>query len=1065
MKKIPPIALCFLLLYVPILGAQERGVVLRPAREEIIVTEPGKIITTVFKVTNISNEDEELVLHARLPASWVLITNEFPFRLAPNNSETQLISIHVPEGTPAQKYEITYTVQGTFSPSIIDSYKVMVVVLPVTKISVRLLKSPKYVIAGDEYLAEFAVTNESNVAHNIRVYAQSSENFPFAVDSPEIFLNPRETRKVTVRVKTNEQTGEGIRHHLNLTAETSDNGKSRAQADVFVEMVPRATGGEGRMHNLPAEMTLRYTAESNGGDNASGFQGQLSGSGTLDAKGQKHVSFMLRGPDLYKKSSSTSMIFASHDEYNLNLWTDEYEVLLGDQMYSLSSLTENSLYGRGAGGKVNIGSAQVGSYYVKTRWFDPEDEETALFARYSFAEPLKVGLNYLKKRDAEDNSTIASFESQFRPGGNTDLSLEYAAGENDKGRSDAYSLGASGSSDLLSYYARYIRSDPDYPGCYTDMDFFSLSTVIPLKYGLRINAGFRQEKRNLDLDPSQGEASFEKFYQTGIGYRVSNHTDVSLDWMRRDYSDRLPDPLFDYTENTLRVSLSQNYGMISLFTSAENGTERDNLTGDHSDIERYTANVYIMTKSHQTFGGYLYYEDDSDSQGQKTECLTLGLNTGLEITRTTRLNLLAETKNYTTPQTDDRSIYSLLLSQYLFRTHRLTLQGRYVSYKDSSLEDEYDFLTEYTIPLRIPVSKREDIGAASGYIYDEETKKAVSNVVIRLNNASTVTDSRGEFTFLSVKPGTQYLDVDSSSIGLDRITVQKTPLKVMVEGGENSAVKIGITRSASLKGQVVGYKPKSNSANGGPAGERSRLSSGLPLVISGKDGNAMNGEDSGSGEPYGIPNAVVEMKSENETLYRIADNRGHFEFEQLRPGKWVLSLSEDNLPEYHHAAERNMTYSLKPGETYETLIPVVPEKRHIMIVEEKELPLCTSDAAEKGKRAEEAKTLQPGEHISRGLAAAQEKAAAHPAGLKRVEGVIMEKAQTAYASTRDTVPPGHKSAREMQSGSQAVEEGLKAASETICTGKQGMLKAWIAFLIVSCMSAAIATRAFISRRR
>jgi hypothetical protein len=92
------------------------------------------------------------------------------------------------------------------------------------------------------------------------------------------------------------------------------------------------------------------------------------------------------------------------------------------------------------------------------------------------------------------------------------------------------------------------------------------------------------------------------------------------------------------------------------------------------------------------------------------------------------------------------------------------------------------------------------------------------------------------------------------------------------------------------------------------------------------------------GEPYGIANAVVELKSESETLYRIADNKGWFEFEELRPGKWTLNINEESLPEYHHMVDKNLVCELKPGECREVSIHVVQKKRHIQIVEEKELP-------------------------------------------------------------------------------------------------------------------------------
>ena len=940
MKKVLRIFFCFLLLWALVLEAQERGVIIRPTRDDLIVTEPGKIATAVFKVTNTSPVEQGLVLHAGLPDHWALITREFPFRLRSKESDTQLVSFFIPKDTLAEKYAIDFTVQGTLSPSISDSYRFMVVVLPFTKLTVRLLEAPRYVIAGDEYSAAFTVTNESNVQHTIRLNAESSENYACTLDAHEIRLEPGETKKVTVQVRTDKNTGEGIKHHLRLIAEIPGKEPVKVESDLSVEMIPRITGGEGRFQMLPTEMTLRYVGGSSAGQKDSGFQAEIAGSGTLDEKGSKHLSFVLRGPDLYKRSNLTSNMFASHDEYSLNLWTNEYELSLGDQIYALSPLTENSHYGRGAGGKLNLGRVQLGSYYMKTRWFDPDEEQNAFFVDYAVSDPVQVGLNYLKKKEADEDSTVTSFESQIKPVKNTDINLEYARGETKKEDDNAYSLGVSGYTNLLSYYARYIHAEPAYPGSYRDMDFLSLSTVIPIQNRLRFSSSFRQEKRNLDLDPSIGPASLERFYQTGIGYLLNLNNTVSLDWMVRNNSDRLDKPLFDFTENTARLSLVQNYNLLSLYTTAESGKEKNNLSGDSSNIERYTVTTYVRPTTSQTYGGYLYYDNDRDDKGVKTKSVTIGLNSALQMTRATRVSLNYETKKYNTPKTGDRDIYDLLMTTLaFFKTHRVSLQGRYIAYKDINLKDEYAFLAEYIIPFEIPVNKKESQGTVSGKIYDEETKKGIYNAVLRLNDATTVTDRDGEFTFQSVKPGTCYLDIDSSSIGLERISVQKTPIKVIVEGGEATYVKAGITRSATLRGQVVGYRIKNDHSNGGPAGAGdNKTQNGYSLDGSGDYGPTLNNGDMESGEPYGIANAVVELKSESEILYRIVDNKGRFEFEELRPGKWMLNINEESLPEYYQMVDKNLIYDLKPGERREVTIRVEQKKRHIQIVEEKELP-------------------------------------------------------------------------------------------------------------------------------
>lgn len=941
------------------LDAQARTVEIQPTGETLIVTEPGRIVTSAVSITNRSPTAQEFSLTVNLPKTWVLITKGFPITLDKDASDVQLISFLVPQNALAENYPVTYTVQGTVSPALSDSFGIHVVVLPITKLSLSLMEVPRYVIAGDEYAVTFAVVNESNIHQNVRLNVESTQRFPFVVDAMEFALEAGESRKVAIRVRTDKQLRETLRHIITVTAQIPGKDNTQVEAQSSVEVIPPITGAENRYHTLPTEMTLRYVGNSVGGQKESGFQGQLSGNGTLTESGQQHVSFLFKGPDLYKQSDLSSTMYRTRDEYRMNLWDEHYELMLGDQNYSLSPLTELSLYGRGAGGKATLDKLQFGAYRMATRWFDLDQDQTALFTNYALNDNLKVGLNFLKKNTPDGTSHITSVSSQIRPIKTTYVNLEYGRGETQTDNNNAYSLDVSGNQALLAYSLNYIHAEPNYPGSYRDMDYLTTSITIPLQDRFRLSANFRQDKRNLDLDPTKDSATFERTYQAGINYRVDPSMNLGFDMITRIYKDRLTNPKFDFTENTGRLSLSKGLAWLNFFSSAQVGKERDWLDNSSSMVENYTLSAYVSPFKNQTYSGYLYYDKNRPEQGGLQTCLTLGVRTAFQIGTGTRFDLNYETRNYKNYSQSKENIYEIHLSQTLFHTHRLSLLGRYMTYDNALQENESAYMIEYTIPFDLPVSKVQSYGTVMGSLYNVETNAPIMNAIVRLNGTSTVTDKRGEFTFNSIKPGNYFIDIDSASVGLDKISAQKTPIKVLVQGGEISLLKLAITRTAAFKGRVMAYQIDKDS----PA-QQNVDTHALSFVMDPKGGGGIlaQGDDSKIIEVAGVASVVVTLKNETEEISRITDSQGHFAFEELRPGTWTMSIDETKLPPNHTIMDNERMYALAPGETKDVLAKVVPMKRTIQIVEEREIPIenpVTKQAAPKTTNKASAR-LEPG---------------------------------------------------------------------------------------------------------
>ena len=893
--------------------------------KELIETEPRAIVTAVFLVSNPTDQRREFVSEVSLPDGWMLITKDFEFELSPNQTDTRLISFFVPQTALAGVYEITCVIKDRKNPAIRDFYTASVKVLPESRLQVKLLESPNFVIAGEKYQSSFVVTNQGNTEYTINTKIDSKENMPYTANVEKFTLAPGQSKTVIVNVKTSEKTAKRLKHQLRLTAEAVEDGKTKAKAKSAssVEIIPRISGTGDNFHRIPTEVILRYVSEKNQ-DNRSGFQTEVRGQGTLDEEGKKHIEFSFRGPDVQDKS-----IFGERDEYYLSYWRDEYELHLGDRSYCLSPLTENYLYGRGLEGRLKINDdLNVGAYHMETRWRQPSIHETAAYMDYLINDKFKVGANYLRKLRDGKLSDIVSFEAQLEPFRDTRVELEYAIGPGGTGKDNAYLTWLYGNNNYFSYYLKLTHAGPEYPGYYSDLDYISAGVTVPINKYLRLNASFRQQENNVDLDPLFYSAPLEKYYQFGVDYRLQTDTTLSFDWLNRSRKDRLDSPQFDYRENAFRFGIGQSFKKLTVRTSVELGQTDNQLDNTTSDLERYTASVYFRPDSRQTYSGYFYYDKDSDFSGENIRSTTIGVNANYQLADRTFFNLSLRTNDYQDSPYGDRDNLELRLSHIFANDNRISVFARHTRYKDSSLNDDTALMVEYTIPLGLPVCKKKSVGSIKGYIYNEQTQNPIGNVILRLNGLTAVSDKSGNFAFPTVAPGIHYLNVDTASIGMDQVPNRKIPIELTIQGGEKTQVDIPITKAARLLGQVIVYGYKSNHDSTDQEGKSSSIE---PFVV----GDGRNNEKDGQlGEVHGLADAIVELKDSSEIKRTVTDKQGEFSFTELRPGEWILKICSDNLPEYHCLDKDTFQLELKPGQETKVSAKVLPKKRQIKIIDQ-----------------------------------------------------------------------------------------------------------------------------------
>ncbi len=912
-----------LLLSIPLMGKDVERIEVRPCGTEHFDAMPGEVITTLFKVSNFTSRRQELISRIDVPKGWKVITNDFRFYLDPAQTSTRLISFFVPRNAGAGEYEVIYSAGSRKFLTYSDSYKVKVVVKQYHKLRTEVLSSPEFVIAGDSYKVSFLLIDESNTSEEITINIDSERDYPYSVNIEKLNTPKYRSSRVDITVQTDSECNKLFNHKVRLTASLKRHKEITSESTSYVKIIPRTTGEKDRYHRIPVSFSFGQFLQKNGSAKY-GFQADVYGEGSLDEKGERHIQFRLRGPDIYERS-----ILARRDEYFLNYQSRNLNLSVGDRIYTLTTLTEMARYGRGVESKINLKNFSFGTYYLRSRWLRPIRDEIASYFKYNFSGKNMISLNYLNKDYEDSKKNMVSIAGKFEPIKGSEVELEYSTGLEGDQKQSSYLFGLQGRYSKSDYFVRWIYASPDFPGYYHDTNYFSAGLNLLLNRRLSFNVNVRHERQNFELDTLKFSAPLIRFYRAGIQYRIRNNTNIRVGIQEHARKDRFPESKYDYMEKSLRLGFSQRVGKFFFMARAEIGVTENYLTDKQFSTERYIFSSYFKPTPKYNFNGYIYYNNYSWFTGDKKHLLTAGLNISMWLTERTSFYLNYQNNQSPEEYYFDRNIFGFSLRHTLPNDHQIYMLGRKTILRHSLDKAELAIMVGYRVSVGVPIAKKKNTGVVRGVVRDAITAEPIEDLIIRINGSTAVTDRFGKFIFPSLFPRTYYLTLDKANVGLNRVCVEKTPMEIVVRGGEEKSIELTITDGCEVSGRVAVY-----SEIGDNKGQDGNIGGNLrgPAVLNTYVVSGSGGKKFGMG--YGLPNILVEMKRDDELLRRLTDSQGYFKFEDLRPGSWELKFYDNNLPQYHKFEKSLYQIRLKPGEKKELLVKVVPEKRRIKMQQE-----------------------------------------------------------------------------------------------------------------------------------
>lgn len=912
--KFVGILLLLLLLPLPVHGGKGHGVEVRGTLPLLVDIEPGRIVSGSFLVTNTGVRADIFLDELQLPPGWKkIVPQDSYFPLKAGEQQARLIAFAVPVKASAGDYTITYAARSRGDEGIYDRQSFTVRIRPVRKLALVLEKKPGMVVAGQAFLVGFRLVNLGNGTDRVQLEIKTNTGFPVDPDRPQATLEAGQSRPFHVLVGTDGKLKKQERCLITIVAagEGVKPEEGAVTLTATVDVLPKVPEID-LLRRLPSRLSLIATEEAG----RYGVQAELSGSGTIDEAGKRRIDFLFRSPDIQDQN-----LYGQRDEYRFSFYGERLDLLVGDQSYSLSPLTERWRYGRGGGARFHYPKLGGGAFYLESRWQEPKEREIGTYLSYRLTDWFGLRGNFLNKKKEADavhpdlTTNLYSLQTEMQWGKKLQLGLEYGLSDNEREtrtQDHAYRFDLKGEVAGARYAFEKTYAGPRYFGYYHDADFVYSTVAFPIYQRMTGHLSYRGYRNNLDLDPAAGSATEERSYRAGITRPFSSGTTLSLDVEDFRKKDRLPASQFNFRETFVTLGIGQTFTKATLQAYVDRGRIDDDLAGNgNRELENYSIFASIFPTPIQKYGLYGRFGHDKYSDHpERTK--SAGISAEWRLDRL-RLGLNYQVNNFDSDSRQRTSDLTSTLDYALPDHHTFNFRNRWSIYQDGR-PDDLSFFLAYTIPFDMPVGRKKSVGVVTGNIYDvQRGGKPLPNVLVTAGGGSAITDHNGAFTFPALKPGTYYLTVENGSIGLDRVTSEKMPLAVEVKGGERARVKIGVTKAGRISGRLAFSSPKEKGGGDlalvGLAGARGQEDTALRLV-----------------------NNLVEIARDEELIRQMTDTEGRFSFAGLRPGKWTVTVHKDNLPPYHYLEKERFAIELQEGEEKKVTIKVVPRVRKIQIV-------------------------------------------------------------------------------------------------------------------------------------
>ena len=821
---------------------------------------PGSSSNIVIMLINNSETAKEFHLKVNTPKDWSQITDYTSVIVEKASKKLKIFSFYIQESTKVGDYTIDIDANEKSENIKIGTVRIPVYVKPRYEILTKIMKAPEYVFSGDTLSVKFMIQNLSNVEANIQV-AVINRNEPeirkFTLASDSLIFT-------TVFITTVKDIIHYTRNSVSLTASIIESPETISTTSYIFDVIPSDKTKFDSYNRIPVKISGLLVTDNQLGDRKYGAMFNIKGAGIISKKKNREVDFHFRGPD-----RQGNPILGQTDEYYVKYSSPNSKVVIGDNSYRLTDLTEGSRNGRGVEYKHKFKKLSVGSFINYPRFYPDIKQVFSVFGSYSSSKNLRINAGYLNKSFITDSTAqLITISGEAIPFSWGNIKLEYASGMANGKMTMAYSTALKINYSRYKFFFNYTTAEKDFPGYLSNSRYISsgISTIILRKINLSVN--YNLNHFNFALDTMYANAPFSNNLNFSIGYTLNYKHSISIGISMRGREDMGTPKQFNYKENTVRITLNSKVRRFGIKVYGAIGKTKNLLQLKEGELTnvlnanltlQYKINKNIFVSSFVSYmGGQQYLTDDFTR-------LFYGGTINAKWKKKMTIIFQYQNDYELVEYYKNRSLLALKANYNVNRKHEIGVSVNYNLRKSSINNTQLTASLNYTYTLNIPVSRKEDIGSLQGKVINNGVDN-VEGILFTLAGNIAITDKNGEFDFPFVKTGTHFLFMDNSKSGLNSIAETPGPYKIEIIPGQKCFFEVSLTKSGKITGIIVIEDDENKDKKGF-----------IPVKEE-------------------LKNLIIEASNGTEVYRVFTNDDGTFNFEDLRPGQWKVKVYDRGIP-------------------------------------------------------------------------------------------------------------------------------------------------------------------------
>ena len=884
--------LLWLIIWPFVISAQKEDLELVVLNDSILRFSPGITFNLAVKLMNHTNHDEQVSFKLKLPEGWRCFSNLNQINAENLRSTFKILSFKTPSNALSGNYKIGVEVWNSGSKKS-DELQIPVTIFPKYALNVAISERSEYLFAGDSLIVQFKVQNHSNIKAKIKTLLRAAG----ADEEMSFELMPDSDKLITKKMVTEKGIVMSVRRNISLNSTIVGNEEVNASETFFYNLIPSPDSRAKTWDRIPLNVSTLFVSDNPGRKRMAALMADISAGGFIDDKNTKYLLFHMRGPDRRGKP-----LYGINDEYSFEYRTKRWKYLIGDNIYSLSYLTEFSRYARGGSAEYSFNHFSIGSFINFPRFYPKIRQEASLYAGFNFPSKLAINLGYLNKLiNTGQVNNLVTLNGFVSPVKWMKADWEYSAGLSENKKDQAVRAALAFNSKPVHLNFNFTEAGKDFPGYFSDTRYVLITGSLFISSRINFSTSISDNHQNVARDTLYGSSPFSKQIFLSLNYLSGKNGGLSVGYNYRSQQDRMTAMKFNFNENTLRLNLNRRFGKLGFNLTGEYGTTENLLLAETQKKNSLYRAQFSTTGSvfkNLNFSSFINYQQSKSFITKDYKNWVYGISANGSVSKKLLISIQYQSSYNRELYLSDRSLLNGVLMYKPNVKNSFEASGRYNLAKNSLTAKELAFSVRYVRTFNMPVSKKKNIGKLSGSIIDKGVK-TVAGLVVSVGSYQAVTDKKGNFSFPVLQTGHYYIMINYQSAGLYAIPETPGPYEVDILPGQETKFDITLTVAARITGITSVVKEISDD------------------------------DKSFAGVKDKLGKLLIEAKKGDELFRIFTKEDGKFSFESLRPGEWTIKVYKNGIPDEYELVTEVFNINLEPGQTQNLEVKLKEIRRKI----------------------------------------------------------------------------------------------------------------------------------------